>query len=161
MKSLYLVTFIAFFLLAGCSTIPVQRTPEFEKADSNNDGKVLLTEWLRYGGAEASFIAADVNRKGSLNEAQFRQATRLNDEAKGGSNGRNQKVLDGQILSDAKLALEQSRDVNAWNIKVEVYQGNVTLSGPVRSARERQVAEQIVSSVMGVKTVFNQLVIKQ
>lgn len=161
MKKICLAFLVTSCLLTGCSTVPIPRTLEFEKADANNDGKVLLTEWLRFGGAEASFLAADVERKGSLDEAQFRQAVRLNDEATGGSSGRNQKVLDAQILSDAKRALEQSRDVNAWNIKVEVYQGNATLSGAVRAGREKQVAEQIVSSVMGVKAVFNQLVIKQ
>jgi osmotically-inducible protein OsmY len=147
--------------MSGCSSAPVRRTPEFEQADINGDGKVTLAEWLRFGGAEASFLAVDVDRKGSLDETQFRQALRLNDEATGGGTARRQKVLDELILGDARRALEQSRDVNSWNIKVEVYQGNVTLSGPVRTSREKQAAEQIVAGVLGVKTVFNQLVIKQ
>jgi len=150
-----------FTLLAGCSSMPAQRTPEFEQADVNHDGKIVLAEWLRFGGAEASFLAADVERRGSLDESQFRQAVRLNYEAVGGGSARQQKVLDGQIMADTKRALEQSRDLNAWNIAVEVYQGNVTLSGPVRTAREKQAAEQLASSVSGVKAVFNQLVIKQ
>jgi hypothetical protein len=161
MQKICLMALVLSFLLAGCSTLPAQRTPEFERADVNCDGKIELAEWLRFGGAEASFLAVDVERKGSLDETQFRQAVRLNDEATGGGSVRQQKVLDGQIMSDAKRALEQSRDVNAWNIIVEVYQGNVTLSGPVRTLREKQAAEQIASGVMGVNAVFNQLVIKQ
>jgi hypothetical protein len=161
MKKMCLVALAISFLLAGCSSLPPQRTPEFEQTDLNHDGKLVLAEWLRFGGAEASFLAADVEHKGYLDEAQFRQAVRLNDEATGGGSARQQKVLDNQILLDTKRALEQSRDVNSWNIKVEVYQGNVTLSGPVRTGREKQVAEQIASGVMGVKAVFNQLVIKQ
>ena len=156
-----LVIFAVCSFLSGCSSIPAQRTPEFEQADLNHDGKIVLSEWLRFGGAEASFLAVDAERKGFLDEAQFRQAIRLNDEATGGNGARQQHSLDGQIQSDTKRALEQSRDVNAWNIAVEVYQGNVTLSGPVHSPREKQAAEQIASSVSGVKAVFNQLVIKQ
>lgn len=161
MKKVCLAGFAVAALLAGCSTVPVQRTAEFELVDSNHDGKVILTEWLRYGGAEASFLAADVERKGFVDETQFRQALRYNDDRTGGSGTRQQKTLDGQISADVRKALESSRDVNAWNVKVEVYDGNVTLSGPVRAPREKQAAEQIASGVMGVKAVFNQLVIKQ
>jgi len=158
-KLLFLI--FTVIVVAGCSGVPVQRTAEFEKADTNNDGKVVLTEWVRFGGVESSFLAVDVDRKGYLDESQFRQALRFNDEATGKGGERQQKVYDEQISVDVKRALEQSRDINAWNIKVEVYQGNVTLSGPVRTSREKQVAEQLASGVMGVKTVFNQLAIKQ
>lgn len=160
MTKSWLVVLTLASLTAGCSTMPAQRTPEFEQADVNSDGKIELAEWLRFGGAEASFLAADVERKGKLDETQFRQALRFNDEATGGG-ARQQKVLDEQIMADAKRALEQSRDVNGWNISVEVYQGNLTLSGPVRTQREKQTAEHLVSRVVGVKTVFNQLVIRQ
>lgn len=160
MTKSWLVVLALASLTAGCSTMPAQRTPEFEQADVNSDGKIELAEWLRFGGAEASFLATDVERKGKLDETQFRQALRFNDEATGGG-ARQQKVLDEQIMADAKRALEQSRDVNGWNISVEVYQGNLTLSGPVRTQREKQTAEHLVSRVVGVKTVFNQLVIRQ
>ena len=161
MKKVCLVALALSSLLAGCSTLPAQHIPEFQQADTNHDDKVELVEWLRFGGVEASFLAVDAERRGYLDETQFRQALRLNDEATGGGDVRRQKVLDGQIRGDARRALEMSRDVNAWNIAVEVYQGNVTLSGPVRTLREKQRAEQITSGVMGVTAVFNQLVIKQ
>jgi len=148
-------------VIAGCSGIPVQRTAEFAQADSNNDGKIVLTEWIRYGGVESSFVAADADRRGSLDESQFRQALRYNDEATGKGGARQQKVYDEQIATDVRRFLEQSREVNSWNIKVEVYQGDVTLSGAVRTTREKQIAEQLSSGVVGVKNVFNQIVIKQ
>jgi len=160
MKTQLLVASFVTLLLAGCSSVQVQRTPEFESADVNRDGRVQLSEWLRFGGAEASFLAADYEHKGWLDEAQFRQALRLNDEATGDSN-RQMLVLDGQIRSDVQRAFQMSREVAARNIAVEVYQGNVTLSGPVRSPREKQTAEQIASGIAGVKAVFNQLVIRQ
>lgn len=153
--------FAAVALITGCSGAPVQRTPEFERADTNHDGKVSLAEWLRFGGMEASFLAADFNHEGFLTETEFRQAVRLNDEAAGNGSARQQAVLDSQILADTKTVLAESRAISAWNITVEVYQGNVTLSGPVRTPREKQTAEQIASNVNGVKAVFNQLVIKQ
>jgi hyperosmotically inducible protein len=160
MKRLSLVALVLASVSAGCSTLPAQHTPDFEHADLNHDAKIELAEWLRFGGAEASFIAADVERRGKLDEAQFRQALRLNDEATGNS-VRQQTRVDAQIVADAKRALGQSREVNGWNIIVEVYQGNLTLSGPVRTQREKQTAEQIASGVLGVKAVFNQLVIRQ
>lgn len=158
-RAFYLI--ITAFVLNGCSSVPVQRTAEFHQADTNNDAKIELTEWLRFGGIESSFIAADSDHVGILNEAQFRQALRFNDEATGKSGARQEKVFDVQILTDVKRNLEQSRDINAWNIKVEVYQADVTLSGPVRTPREKQIAEQIAAGVMGVKNVFNQITIKQ
>lgn len=161
MKKISLAVLSLAAVLAGCSAAPPQRTPEFAQADSNRDDEVTLAEWLRYGGSEVSFLAVDEERKGSLDEPQFRQALRLNDEAAGGGGPRRQKVLDDQIRADVKRALEQSRELSAWNIKVEVYQGNVTLSGPVRTSREKQTAEQLASGVTGVGAVFNQLVIKQ
>ena len=164
MKKRYLsacAVLMTLTLFTGCSSAPVQRTPEFERADTNHDGKISLAEWLRFGGMEASFLAADFNHEGSLTETEFRQAVRLNDEATGNGSARQQAVLDSQILADTKAALAQSRDISGWNITVEVYQGNVTLSGPVRTPREKQTAEQIASNVYGAKAVFNQLVIKQ
>jgi len=152
---------ITAVVIAGCSSVPLQRTAEFQQADTDNDGKVVLTEWLRFGGVESSFIAADSERVGFLKETQFRQSLRYNDEATGKGGARQEKVYDVQILTDVKRSLEQSRDINAWNIKVEVYQADVTLSGPVRTPREKQIAEQIAAGVMGVKNVFNQLTIKQ
>lgn len=160
MKRIFFAIILAF-LIAGCSSVPVQRTAEFQQADADNDGKIVLTEWLRFGGIESSFVAADSERRGFLNEPQFRQALRFNDEATGKGGARQEKVYDVQILSDVKRSLEQSRDINAWNIKVEVYQADVTLSGPVRTLREKQIAEQIAAGVMGVKNVFNQIAIKQ
>jgi osmotically-inducible protein OsmY len=160
MKKIF-VAIAAVVALAGCSSVPVQRTAEFTQADTNNDGRVVLTEWLRFGGVESSFLAADTDRRGFLDETQFRQALRFNDEATGKGAERNQKVYDAQISADVKRSLEQSRDLNAWNIKVEVYQGEVTLSGPVRTSREKQAAEQLAAGVVGVKTVFNQLAIRQ
>lgn len=160
--------FLRMSLMAGllistvaCSTVPVQHTSEFVKADTNGDSRISLPEWLRTGGAEASFIAADTAKAGQLDEGQFRQALRFNDEATGGGAERKRKVLDTQISSEAKAILEGSREINGRGIKVEVYQGNVTLSGSVRSQKEKQAAENLIGQVTGVNAVFNQLIIKQ
>lgn len=160
MKKLSMILVLLALALTACSA-PKQKTAEFIKADTNQDSKISLAEWDRYGGGEASYLAVDPERKGALDEAKFRQAVRLNDEATGGGGERQRKVLDSQIASDVKSSLGQSRELNAWNINVEVYQGNVTLSGPVRSSKEKLMAEQMASRVMGVNSVFNQLVIKQ
>jgi osmotically-inducible protein OsmY len=159
-KRICMAALVASSLLTGCSTIP-QRTAEFQHADLNGDGRVVVAEWLRFGGAEASFLAADTARKGYLDEQEFRQALRFNDEATGNGAARRQQVYDQQIAEDVKRALEQSREVNSWNLKVEVFQGEVTLSGPVRTLRQKQAAEQLAAQVTGVTNVFNQLAIRQ
>lgn len=157
MKTLCMAAMAA--LLTACASQP-ERTPDFVKADIDGSGAVTLNEWLRFGGTEASFLAVDRDRKGRLEDEQFREALRLNDQAVGGSQARQLANLDSAIAKDVRQRLEASREVNGWNLKVDVYQGNVTLSGPVNSTKEKAAAERIASEVQGAKAVFNQIVVK-
>jgi hypothetical protein len=157
MKTLCMAAMAA--LLTACASQP-ERTPDFVKADTDGSGAVTLNEWLRFGGAEASFLAVDRDRKGRLEDEQFREALRLNDQTTGGSQVRQLANLDSAIAKDVRQRLEASREVNGWNLKVDVYQGNVTLSGPVNSTKEKAAAERIASEVQGAKAVFNQIVVK-
>jgi len=157
MKTLCMAAMAA--LLTACASQP-ERTPDFAKADIDGNGAVSLNEWLRFGGTEASFLAVDRDRKGRLDDEQFREALRLNDQATGGSQARQLANLDGAIAKDVRQRLESSREVNGWNVKVEVYQGNVTLSGTANSLKEKAAAERIASEVQGAKAVFNQIVVK-
>lgn len=69
--------------------------------------------------------------------------------------------VDAGLATQVREALQNSTDVNGWNIKVEAYQSNVTLTGPVGDTKQKQAAERIAGGVKGVKHVFNQLVIKE
>lgn len=69
--------------------------------------------------------------------------------------------LDAGLATRVRQELQASTDVNGWNIKVETYKSNVTLTGAVGSVKEKQAAERIAGAVNGVKVVFNQIVIKE
>ena len=48
-------------------------------------------------------------------------------------------------------------DIDAATVKVRVLNGEVTLTGTVESSQNRRVAEEIASSVSGVRRVNNQI----
>ena len=162
MKKILFLSLLALTMV-GCSSEPKrpnERTPEFLQADSNADGLVSLPEWMRFGGKESVFRQVDAKNKGWLDEAQFREALRINDQLTGNS-GRAQMTLDQQISADVKARLESSMEVNGWNVNVNTYQGTVTLTGAVRSLREKAAAERTAAAVQGVKAVFNQIEIRE
>jgi hypothetical protein len=72
---------------------------------------------------------------------------------------------DIQDLSDRELRglirerLAEHRGLDVNDIDVRVEQGNVLLTGRVGTEAERRVAERIVSDVIGIPTVDNQLAI--
>lgn len=70
-------------------------------------------------------------------------------------------AFDEQLRKDVSSQLQASREVNGWNIQVEAFKGNVTLTGAVTSPRQKQEAERLAASVPGVRVVFNQIVIKE
>ena len=72
-----------------------------------------------------------------------------------------QAQQDAGLASAVRQELQNSTDVNGWNVKVEAYQNNITLTGAVVSVKEKQAAERIAAAVQGVKVVFNQIVIKE
>ncbi len=70
-----------------------------------------------------------------------------------------------QVLSDASITGEiktkyvQDETVSAFDINVDTYNGNVTLSGSVSSPEEVQKAVGIAHSVKGVKMVTSELTV--
>ncbi len=67
---------------------------------------------------------------------------------------------DVQISQAVRSAFAADRDLNGWAIRVETYQGNVQLSGTVRSEKEKLRAQDIAAGVSGVNQVFNTITIK-
>jgi hyperosmotically inducible protein len=68
-------------------------------------------------------------------------------------------VDDTTITTKVKTALAADRDVSATRVHVETKQGEVRLSGNVKSQEERSRAEQIARNVNGVTTVNNELTV--
>lgn len=150
---------LALTLLTACAHQRPEATGAFGRADTNGDRKISLNEWQLNGGKDAAFLAIDTERKGSLNESQFYEAQRLNDTTVQGTESQRQAV-DAQITQAVRNALAADRDLSGWAIRVETYQGNVQLSGTVRSDKEKLRAQDIAAGVSGVKQVFNSITIK-
>ena len=66
-----------------------------------------------------------------------------------------------RIMEEACERLTQHDEIDARGIKVEVDNGEVTLTGTVSSRYEKRLAEDILDSISGVKDVHNQLRIRR
>ncbi len=146
-------------LLSSCASQRPEATGTFGRADSNGDEKVSINEWQLYGGKDAAFLAIDTARRGYLDESQFYEALRLNEVTQQSSESQRQAV-DAQITQAVRGALAADRDLSGWAIRVETYQGNVQLSGTVRSEKEKMKAQDIAAGINGVRQVFNSITIK-
>ena len=69
------------------------------------------------------------------------------------------QVPDGVITDQVRVKLANDRDVGGMAINVEVQQGAVTLSGKVRTEKQRSQAEKLAKKVKGVTSVTNKLII--
>lgn len=66
-------------------------------------------------------------------------------------------LSDDAIYDQVRLKLAGDRDVGGGAITVKVTQGNVELSGIVKTESVRSKAEKLTKKVKGVKSVVNQL----
>lgn len=69
-------------------------------------------------------------------------------------------IDDSVITAKVKTNLVADKSVKSTDIRVETTKGRVLLAGYVRSAAERQHAEELARSVGGVTTVSNRLVVR-
>lgn len=70
-------------------------------------------------------------------------------------------VSDDTISDQVRLRLASDPDVGARAIEVQVTNGEVTLSGKVRSDRQRDKAGKLAKKVKGVTRLDNKLVVTQ
>jgi len=66
-----------------------------------------------------------------------------------------QYVDDTTLNARAKAALIKDSNVKSSDFSIEVYQGNVTLTGVTHTPQESQLAEQDIRAIDGVKSVKN------
>jgi hyperosmotically inducible periplasmic protein len=69
-------------------------------------------------------------------------------------------IDDRSIGTRVKTALIRDDEVRARNIEVETFKGKVQLSGFVDSHSQKERAAQLASTVPGVKSVHNEIVVK-
>ncbi|MGD0616238.1 MAG: BON domain-containing protein [Bryobacteraceae bacterium] len=70
-------------------------------------------------------------------------------------------VTDDSIRDQVMMRLAGDQEVKGGAIDVQVTDGVVTLKGPVDSDKARQKAERLSKHVKGVKSVVNQLTVKE
>jgi hyperosmotically inducible protein len=68
-------------------------------------------------------------------------------------------VPDGEIIDQVRVHLANDPDVGGVNINVDAHEGAVTLTGKVKTDKQRVKAEKVAKKVKGVTSVNNQLVI--
>ena len=66
-----------------------------------------------------------------------------------------QYVDDTTISARAKAALIKDNNVKSSDFSIEVYQGNVTLTGVAKTPTEAKLAEADIRSIDGVKSLKN------
>jgi len=66
-----------------------------------------------------------------------------------------QYVDDSTISARAKAALIKDNNVKSSDFSIEVYQGNVTLTGVAQSLTEVKLAEEDIRAIDGVKSLKN------
>lgn len=71
-----------------------------------------------------------------------------------------QAVDDTAITAKVKAQMAKDKEVSAMDVSVNTDQGVVRLSGVVKSAAEKQRAEQVARGVEGVRRVDNALVVR-
>jgi hyperosmotically inducible periplasmic protein len=64
-------------------------------------------------------------------------------------------VDDATLTARAKAALVSDKNVSATDFNLDVYQGNVTITGVAKSSEESRRAEADIRKVPGVKSVKN------
>lgn len=149
---------VSGLFLTACASNP-EVPGDFSRADSNRDGYVSLNEWKISGGRELAFMAVDKDRKGRLNELGFYEAQRLNVSVGADAEAARQ-ASDQQVTNDIRNALNGRRDINGYAVRVETYQGNVQLSGSVRTDKEKRSVEDVARGVAGARQVFNTITIQ-
>jgi osmotically-inducible protein OsmY len=69
-------------------------------------------------------------------------------------------IDDRAITARVKTAMIRDGEVQARDVEVETFRGRVQLSGFVDSASQKERAAQLASAVPGVKSIHNEIVVK-
>ncbi len=69
------------------------------------------------------------------------------------------QVPDGEVIDQVRVKLANDADVGGMKIDVDAHQGAVTLSGKVRTEKQKIRAEKVAKKVKGVTSVNNQLIV--
>ena len=128
------------------------RAADFAKLDRNADGFVSRIEALGDPEVYKRFVQFDANKDRQLSLAEYLSVREDNDK---------RAQQDAALTARVKAALIAEKGI-PWNaISVDTYEGGVQLSGFVPAPDMASRAGRITASINGVRTVHNNLVVKQ
>lgn len=85
--------------------------------------------------------------------------TGLSTSAMAATNSWEKEAMDAWIDGKAEATLLFNGNLNSFDINTDVRMGKVTLTGSVENDIEKELAEELVLGIKGVKTVDNQLTV--
>lgn len=128
------------------------RAADFAKLDRSRDGYVTRIEALADQEIHKRFAQFDTNKDRQLSLAEYLAAREDNDK---------RAQQDAALTARVKAALIAERGIPSRSISVETYEGRVQLSGFVPSPDMASRAGRITAGISGVRTVHNNLIVKQ
>ncbi len=146
MQALLILTLLAASAAAFAQPV------DFEALDSNADGFLSRRE-----------VAANpelVRRFGQFDADKDRRWSRAEHTAAREDNER-RAVRDAALTERVKAALIAERGIRSTAISVDTYEGEVQLSGFVPAADMASRAGRVTAGVSGVRTVHNNLLVRQ
>jgi hyperosmotically inducible protein len=158
MKMRACVTLLALSLSAGAwgqytgEASQSAARADFLALDRNRDGYISKVEALANPEVHKRFAAFDADKDGRLSEAEYVAAMEDNEK----------RILqDSVITARVKAALLAERGIPSLSISVETYEGGVQLKGFVNAADIVSRAGRITAGVAGVRTVHNNINVRQ
>jgi osmotically-inducible protein OsmY len=139
---------LVFFLAASAAAYAT----EFSTLDRNADGFVTRIEALADQEIHKRFGQFDANKDRQLSLAEY-LAAREEIERRA--------QQDAALTARVRAALIAERDLPLTGITVETYEGGVQLSGFVPAPDLASRAGRVTAGVSGVRTVSNNLVVRQ
>jgi len=128
----------------------------FKAVDADGNGKLSKKEAAKDKDFHTgSFAKADTNHNGSLDLDEFAAYKSKVDNAEN-----KQAATDSAITAKIKSKYLVEKNFSSFKVSVETKDNVVILSGFVDNAEQKARAEKIASSVSGVKSVKNALVVK-
>jgi hypothetical protein len=128
------------------------RSAQFAALDRNGDGYVTRIEALGEQEIHKRFAQFDANKDRQLSLAEYLAAREDIDK---------RAQDDAALTARVKAALIAERGIPWTAISVETYEGGVQLSGFVPAPDMASRAGRVTAGVSGVRTVHNNLVVKQ
>jgi hyperosmotically inducible periplasmic protein len=108
-----------------------------------------------------SVACASARRTGStVKDATVAAGEKVGDKTEDAVEKVKEKTADATITSAVKMKLAKDKTVSAHNIDVDTKDGNVTLTGSVKTQTEADQAVVLAKSVEGVKSVTPHLTLK-